>query len=88
MKTLKKAMVAIFSLTIFFACESEEVSPINPAAPHVSSGVSENFGEIEFQEYDKRHFRPIEEVKNETPKYKKEAIRQMDEKEVDDTTIW
>jgi hypothetical protein len=50
MKTLKNTLAALISVSIFFACETEDVSPINPSMPRLSTGVPDE-GDREFREY-------------------------------------
>ena len=68
MKTLSKTLVALMTASVFVACHSDDVSPINPTAPRVSeprlqSGTPDNV-DHEFQEYIEEFDRDITQFDN------------------------
>lgn len=56
-------MVALFTVSIFFACDSEEVSPINPSAPRLFSGTNDAVDQ-DFQDYIEEFNRDLSEGAN------------------------
>ena len=49
-EALKNVMVVLFVVSTIFACESKDISPINPSAPPLSTGVHDSADE-EFEIY-------------------------------------
>ena len=57
-------MVALFVVSIFFTCESEEVSPINPSASNAVSAVKYDQTDGKADKNKEEHIKELDERLN------------------------